>query len=60
MHPTNNTSVTGAALGAALGCIVVYVVELLATLDVPSGVEGAVVVVCTAIVASIFPTTNDV
>ncbi len=55
MNTSQNTTVVGAALGAAVGTIVVYLAELLATVDVPSAVEGAIVVVCTALVALVYP-----
>jgi hypothetical protein len=51
----NNTSVVGAGLGAAVGTIVVYLAEVLATTDIPTAVEGAIVVVATSLVAYAVP-----
>lgn len=55
MKTSQETTVVGAALGAAAGTIVVYLAEVLATTDIPSAVEGAIIVVCTALVALIYP-----
>lgn len=56
MMPTSQeTTVVGAALGAATGTIVVYLAEVLAKVDIPAGVEGAIVVVATALVALVYP-----
>lgn len=55
MNTSQQTTVTGAALGAAVGCVVVWIAETALTMDVPSTVEGALVVICTALVALIYP-----
>ncbi len=55
MQTSTTTSVTGAALGAAVGCVAVWILEAALTMDVPSTVEGALVVVATALVALIYP-----
>ncbi len=55
MNTSSITTVTGAALGSAVGCILVYLGELLAHVDIPGPVEGAVVVVATALVALVYP-----
>lgn len=53
-----NTNIGAAALGAALGLIIVYLGELIAGVDIPFGVEGAITVVVTAIVGYIVPPTR--
>lgn len=56
MNTSTQTTVTGAALGAAVGCILVWLLETYAgSGDIPSTVEGAVVVVCTALIALVYP-----
>ena len=55
MQTSGNTTVVGAALGAAVGSIVVYLAELLGKVDLPGPIEGSVVVVCTALVALVYP-----
>lgn len=50
-----NTSATGAAVGAALGTIVVYVAEVATVTDIPAAVEGATVVVVTYLLARLLP-----
>lgn len=58
MQPSQQTTVSGAALGAALGVIVVWLVEVLGRTDVPAAVEGALVVVVTALIALVYPPEN--
>ena len=55
MDVSTNTTVLGAGFGAALGAIIVYVVEALAGVDIPAGVEGAIVVVVTGLIAYVVP-----
>lgn len=50
-----NTSVLGAGFGAALGTILVYLAETLSRTDIPSAVEGSIVVVVTGLVAYLIP-----
>jgi len=50
-----NTSATGAAVGAALGAIVVYFAELATKTDIPTSLEGAIVVVAVYLVARFLP-----
>ena len=59
MNTSPITSVTGAALGSAVGCIVVYLGELLGHVEIPGPVEGAIVVVCTALVALVYPAPSN-
>jgi len=42
-----NTNVGAAAVGAALGVILVYVIEIATGGDIPTAVEGAITVVVT-------------
>ncbi len=55
MQPSTNTTVTGAMMGAATGGIVVYLAELFGKVDIPSPVEGMVLVLCTGLVALLYP-----
>ncbi len=55
MNVGTNTTVLGAGFGAALGAIIVYVIELAAGVDIPSPIEGAIVVVVTGILAYVVP-----
>ena len=55
MQTSTTTSITGAMLGSAVGCVVVYLVEILATTDVPAAVEAALVIICTALVSLVWP-----
>ena len=56
MNLGNNTSAEGAAFGAALGAIIVYLAELLSRVDIPAAVEGSIVVVVVYAVARLLPT----
>jgi hypothetical protein len=51
---SESTAGTG-AVGAALGVILVYVIELLAGIDIPLAVEGAITVVVTFLVGYLVP-----
>lgn len=55
MNTSQNTTVVGASLGAATGGIVVYLIEVLSKTDVPTAIEGMIVVVATALVALLYP-----
>ncbi len=55
MNTSQNTSVMGATLGAALGCVVAWIAETALTMDIPATVEGALVVIFTALVALVYP-----
>ena len=55
MKLTDSTSAEGAAFGTALGSIVVYLAELLSRVDIPSAVEGSIVVVVVYAVARLLP-----
>lgn len=55
MQTSTTTSVTGAALGAAVGCVAVWILETALTMDVPMAVEAAAVIICTALVALVYP-----
>lgn len=55
MDTTTNTSVTGAALGASTGCVIAWIAETAMKMDIPSPVEGAIVVIATALVALVYP-----
>lgn len=55
MQPSNQTTVTGAALGAAIGAILVWLIEVLSHVDIPSAVEGSILVVVTALVSLVYP-----
>lgn len=50
-----NTTVQGAAFGAAVAAILVYLIEVLANTDIPSAIEGSVLVVVTGLVAYLIP-----
>lgn len=50
-----NTTATGAAVGAAIGSIAVYFAELLTKADVPAPIEGSIVVVAVYLVARFLP-----
>ena len=51
---SESTAGTG-AVGAALGVILVYVIEVLAGIDIPLAVEGAITVVVTFLVGYLVP-----
>jgi len=51
-----NTNVGAAAVGAALGVILVYVIEIATGGDIPTAVEGAITVVVTFSVGYLVPT----
>ena len=55
MNTSTTTSITGAMLGSALGCVVAWTAETAMKMDIPSPVEGAIVVICTALVALFYP-----
>lgn len=55
MHASQNTTVVGASLGAATGGIAVYLIEILSRTDIPSPIEGMIIVVATALVALLYP-----
>jgi len=55
MNTTPNTSITGAMLGSAVGCVAVWIAETAITIDVPAPVEAAIVIICTALVALVYP-----
>jgi hypothetical protein len=42
-------------LGSAVGCVVVYLAELLARVDIPGPVELAIVVIATALITLVYP-----
>ncbi len=52
---SNSTSAEGAAIGAAIGAILVYVAELATATDIPSALEGSILVVATYLVARLLP-----
>ncbi len=55
MDTTTNTSITGAMLGSALGCVVAWIAETAMAMDIPSPVEAAIVIICTALVSLVYP-----
>lgn len=55
MQVSTQTTITGAALGAAIGSIIIYLIGLLAHVDVPPAIQGSVIVVVTALVALVYP-----
>jgi hypothetical protein len=59
MNTSTTTTITGAALGAAVGCVLVYLGELLAKVDIPGPVEGAGVIIATALVALVYPASRS-
>ncbi len=55
MNTSTNTSILGASLGAAVGCVVAWIAETALAMDIPATVEGALVVIATALVALVYP-----
>jgi uncharacterized membrane protein YeaQ/YmgE (transglycosylase-associated protein family) len=49
------TTATGASVGAAVGAILAYVLEVTTATDLPAAIEGAVIVVCVYLVARFLP-----
>ncbi len=57
MNVSSTTTVTGAVLGSAVGCVIVYLGELFGHVDIPGPIEGFVVVIATALIALVYPPT---
>jgi hypothetical protein len=55
MNVNTNTSITGAMMGAAVGGLAVYLGELFGHVDIPSAVEGMLLVICTGLVSLVWP-----
>jgi hypothetical protein len=53
-----STKVTAAALAVAVGSIVVYLIETLGRVDLPTGVEAAIVVILTFLAGYLTPESN--
>ena len=55
MDTSQNTSAEGAAVGAAVGAISVWLIETLGSVDVPTLIEGSILIVATYLVARLLP-----
>ena len=55
MQTSQNTTVTGATLGGAVGLVVAWLLETYTAQPIPDFIQGAIALICIALVSLLYP-----